>query len=309
MSCGKWIRKLLGIKTQSEIWLENGELMTKGFAAGLTKGDDDMNKIKVGDKVKVVKPWSSYYKVGDVLTVTGTDYDGGITHTKEHGEYCILGEEVEVIKKGETKMDIIELNGRKYKAIEEVKEDDLKEGDYIVCKEGVDIPYTITNEDMNLGKITNVSINTMYIKVVAHENILHEVQRRKVEQMVSNKYFRKATEEEINKYKNGNPKHKIEVGDYVKSKLGRFYEVEYVRADKVECLRDGLYYNLPFEDVTKVELTERELSYIRAGREINEIKAGDIISSESGIRISLIDTKNAVTSTLVCPVIKRTDKR
>ena len=274
-----------------------------------------MNKIiKVGDKVKVVKKCLSCdpYSVGDVLTVTGTDCDGDITFTKEHGEQCVLSDEVEVIKqeaKAGDDMQTIKINGKDYKLVE--VEEELKEGDYVVRKEGVDVTYSITNEDMNLGKIMSASINTMYVRVVAHEGVRHEAKQR-MGHMVSNKYFRKATEEEINKYKNGNPKHKIKVGDYVKSELGRFYEIEEVSADflravRAKCIRSGVYYSFFFKEVTKVEPTERQLSFIRAGREINHVKAGDVISNFLGLTISGFDTKDAITTTLVCPVDERYD--
>lgn len=94
----------------------------------------------------------------------------------------------------------------------EIAEDgELKIGDYVVPLKSADDKYGVTNTEMKLGKVIEGEVDCcgeIRIEVVAHENDIEVGESYSVE----SKYFRKATQEEID----AALKPMLKVGDYVK---------------------------------------------------------------------------------------------
>lgn len=56
--------------------------------------------VKGGDKIRIVDRYGSCdpYEIGDVLNVLKVDKDGDVRETQEHGGYCILNDEFEIVE-------------------------------------------------------------------------------------------------------------------------------------------------------------------------------------------------------------------
>ena len=201
--------------------------------------------------------------------------------------------------------------------LKELLEDEHKfeVGDYVVCNDEEN-NYYFTNEDMFLGRVVGLkgkclTNRDLVIKIVSHK---HSEEEDNTEFDVYSKHFRKATPEEIERHKDGNPEHEIEVGDYIKElKSGDILKV--VEIDKKAHWPFTAYDFITKEKyvyshiaINKVELTERELSFVRAGRKVNEVRRGDIVTSNL-MRVFVASDDYATDDylTLVCPVENRTD--
>src|SRR5699024_9397246 len=152
--------------------------------------------------------------------------------------------------------------------------------------------YGITNNDMNLGKVVGVGDEGIIrIVIVSHRSFEGSTTFH-----VKSRYFRKATEEEIEAAMT----EELSVGDYVKVVGIAHFEIidegtiAKIIANKddegdykIELL-DGTDYDYAKPELLeKVEISDRELTYVKAGREINHNKVGDIVrvtEGYSGIR-------------------------
>jgi hypothetical protein len=234
----------------------NGEIDFDKIAEALRKEID-----RVGVKVELVKSTEDKYRL-----VTGREPKAGdfVKFSKEFAEddtditagkyYVLVDADSGVIEFYDDVSDYrtkVPDDGEIYELVpvEEPKAEPLKIGDYVVATESND--YGITNSDMILGKIVEAHDldrgDDIRVEIVAH-NYAREVG---LDYSVNSKYFRKATDEEVERATEKIEQAKAEAerkqveAKWVKigRKVNEFKEGDFVKYKKcyAEITRVGIY--------------------------------------------------------------------
>lgn len=169
-----------------------------------------------------------------------------------------------------------------------------KVGDYVVALPSADEKYNITNSEMRLGKVKDVQGDIINIEILKHSRSKAFVGE---ELSALSKYFRKATEEEKEKYYAKLNKSEFKAGDYARIKLGVTHD-GYAGGGDIVKLYDnsGGYYDFKvvklggnivdeysFFDACDLEkVSEEELKFAKLGRKPGEFKKGDIFKGVGG---------------------------
>lgn len=177
-------------------------------------------------------------------------------------------------------------------AVEAKEEKPLKVGDYVVALPSADERYNITTTEMQLGEVRDVQDDFIDIRIVAHSECKGCVGDILP---VKSKYFRKATDEEVAKFKNeytpeegdivvitGNTNDSInKVGDIgrVGERLGN-KGVQVHVPGKPNGLLGGNYTRFdemrPATDEEKKQYEQAE-KLAKLGRKPGEFKKGDLV--------------------------------
>ena len=183
---------------------------------------------------------------------------------------------------------------------EECDTPNFEVGDYVVALPSADEKYSITSTEMGLGEVSDVQDDFIDIRIVAHSE-----RKGYVGDIlpVESKYFRKATDEEVAKFKN---EYTPKEGDIVvitgntngsRNKVGDIGRVgERLSSKGVQVLVPGKPSGLFGGNYTKFDemrpATEEEKKqyeqsekFAKIGRNPGEFKKGDIFKGAGG-RIS-----------------------
>lgn len=275
-----------------KLYLENGAVIEGSIdeiadlAKKLDCGEvaDGYRKIsgrepKVGDFVKF-----SHDRIdivaGKYYKIIAIDDNGDFTFTDDVGD-------IRTVSYGDEYVEFYEkVNADANEAITADAEPEFKVGDYVVALPDADHEYGITNTDMKLGKIIEVSNHEIIrIEIVAHIDESNIGDRYSVSQ----KYFRRATQEEVDTVLQQNVGFKI--GDYVKlsipdGKMPHFGWGDVKNGDVGKVVSVSGFkvvvdfpkqkeWNAKPEELIK--LTAREVPFAKAGRKLDEFKVGDIV--------------------------------
>ena len=175
---------------------------------------------------------------------------------------------------------------------EECDTPNFEVGDYVVALSSADEKYSITSTEMGLGEVSNVQDDFIDIRIVAHSECKGCVGDILP---VESKYFRKATDEEVAKFKNeytpkegdivvitGNTNGSInKVGDI--GRVGERLGSEGVQVHvpgKPNGLLGGNYTKFeemrPATEEEKKQYEQAE-KFAKLGRKPGEFKKGDIV--------------------------------
>jgi hypothetical protein len=150
----------------------------------------ETKRLTVGDYAKVVARESLHKaRIGDIVKIVKDDKDDQPYRCED-----LTGKDVGWFKEHElVPVTDEEVTQAKAKSVPK-----FEVGDYVVPLPESDKKYGITNTDMYLAKVTEVSgDNKIVIEIVAHK----DEQEAGWKYPVEPKYFRKATEEEITQFK------------------------------------------------------------------------------------------------------------
>lgn len=229
---------------------------------------------RVGDYVKFDEAPCGWLTAGKYYEIEEFDDDDPVIIDDDGDEYDTCGDKFEVYEK----------------VVKEKGEDDvLKVGDYVVALPSANDCYRITNTNMKLAEVRKrISERLISILVISHkdEDSVGDYFT------VSEKHFRKATEDEIQaalkpkerptegdfvKVIDKKGYHHIDIGEYVKIVLDDKSEVPF----KCEKL-DGRYADWLRKDEVEKVTDENALKFLRAGRKPGEFKVGDIVKGPKG---------------------------
>ncbi len=209
-----------------------------------------MRKVNVGDKIRVIIPLLTFgkYSKGDVFEVSSVDDEGSV-HVVEH-DHIILREEYEVLPKYKTENRIAEIGER----------------------------ILITEPDMSFGEYDKGDV----LKVIGHytddvKDVLAEgievfIGADEYEVIIEEKGSEDMTKESAcNTIKMTMPDGTVIEG--TAESLAEMYKLseEQAEEDVVEEFSKG------DSELEKVEISEVDESFFRAGRSPGELKIGDIV--------------------------------
>lgn len=289
--------------TEYEVIIEEEDKDTEGDIVSKVK-------VKVGDKIKVTNPRATggYYEEGDVFTVETIDDDGDI-YVEEHGR-LLFGCEFEIFEEKEA-CNIIKMtlpdgtivegtakalaDMQKVAAEKSEEEESVKIGDTIKvvkgdCRTGInDRGEDVLGWHKGGQGVVKVGSQGKVIGII--EDGIEEEFNGDAEgsaQLVSDldKFALHHSEYEVVSKAENN---KLKEGDYAKvigeTHFGDIKEGTIVKVDELDSgfghlvyLTDRTDFDRAMESsLEKFEPTERELSFLRAGRNIDEVEEGDIV--------------------------------
>ncbi|MBX6360523.1 MAG: hypothetical protein IRZ03_10650 [Acidobacterium ailaaui] len=229
---------------------------------------------RVGDYVKFDEAPRSYLTAGKYYEIEDFKFGDPIIIDDDGNEYDTFGDEFEV-----------------YEKVPAIKEtvNNISVGDYVVALPSADDCYRITNTNMKLAEVRErLSERLISILVISHKDEYSVGDYL----TVSEKHFRKATEDEIQaalkpkerptegdfvKVIDKKGYHHIDIGEYVKIVLDDKSEVPF----KCEKL-DGRYAGWLRKDEVEKVTDENALKFLRIGRKPGEFKVGDIVKGPKG---------------------------
>lgn len=235
---------------------------------------------KVGERILITKksPLEDRYDNGDIFEVKEERSDGSVRVEIEGGRVVlVLRYEYEVI--------IEEENGDKLKMYD-ARGNEIKEGDRVKLQ-------VKDKPRHGWGDVSNGEIGTVDYITDEKEVIVN---------FPSNSHWYALPNELINL--SAEPSFGLSVGDYAKVTGLTFFgditegsyvkiveDIDYDGEHKIELIDGSEYDYTKPEALEKVELTDRELTFLKAGREPGEFKVGDLVEV---IDIHHIFPKNSI---------------